>query len=219
MADRQSKFAYSRDQLTAIENSLTRDRLTKYIGWSGGDLYRAVRLYERNTAVSEGLYGVIQGLEVALRNSYHESLRSFAGCDEWYEHLHFERWEIDSIQKAKAAASRGSGLARPGKVVAELALGFWVVLTAPIYEKRLWVPCLYKAFPFRRVNRRELYAQLDDLRRLRNRIAHHEPILDRSLDRSYSEILQILGWINPVLSEWIDATNCFVERWAEPISN
>ncbi len=218
MPDSQSKFRYTPNQLSAIETSLSRDRLTKYMGWAGGELYQAIRLYERNTALSEGLYGVIQGFEVELRNSLHESLRSFAGRDDWYDCVHFERWETDSIQKAKIAAARGSGLVKPGKIVAELTLGFWAGLTASIYEKRLWVPCLYKAFPFSRVNRKELYAKLDDLRRLRNRIAHHEPILDRPLDRSYSEILQVSSWIDPIVSEWIGATNCFVERWKEPVS-
>ncbi len=217
MPDRQRNFPYTHEQLNAIEASLSRERLTKYIGWAGGELYQAVRLYERNTALSEALYGVIQGLEVELRNSFHESLCSFVGREDWYDFLHFERWELDSIQKAKTAAARGSGFARPGKVIAELTLGFWVGLTASLYEKRLWVPCLYKAFPFKRVNRRELYAKLDDVRRLRNRIAHHEPILDRSLLHSYGEILQISSWINPIVSEWIDATNCFVERWEESV--
>ena len=218
MLNRQSKFAYSRDQLIAIENALSSARLTKYIGWSGGELYRAVRLYERNTAVSEGMYGVIQGLEVALRNSFHDCLCSFAASEDWYDHLHFEPWEFDSIQRAKASAAKDSGLAKPGKVVAELTFGFWVGLTTAIYEKRLWVPCLHKAFPFKRVNRKQLYTHLDDLRRLRNRIAHHEPILDRPLERSYSEVLEVLRWISPAVSEWIDATNCFVERWGKPLS-
>ena len=218
MSDRPSKFLYTTERLSAIEECLSRERLTKYVGWSGGELYQAIRLYERNTALSEGLYGVIQGLEVALRNSFHQELCSFANCDDWYDSLHFEQWESHSIQKAKTAAARGSGVVKPGKVVAELSFGFWAGLTASLYEKVLWVPCLYKAFPYKRVNRAELYAKLDDVRRLRNRIAHHEPILDRSLERSYEEILQVSSWISPVVSEWIEATNCFAERWIQPVT-
>jgi hypothetical protein len=44
----------------------------------GGDIERAIRVYEQNTLLAESLYGVLQGLEIALRNTIHAQLTTVA---------------------------------------------------------------------------------------------------------------------------------------------
>ncbi len=48
----------------------------------------AIRLYERNTELSEALYGVVQGFEVTLRNAVHNILGASLGTT-WYETFGF----------------------------------------------------------------------------------------------------------------------------------
>lgn len=213
MPESQPQFAYTEEQLTTLESAISLERLTRYTTAANGDRRKAIRLYEQNTALSEALYGVLQGLEITLRNSIHNVLRSDLGRDDWYDHFAFEPWEEDSIQKAKRAAAKHSPAPKSGKVIAELSFGFWTGLISKIYEKRLWVPHIYKAFPAHRVNRRMLYGRLNNIRNLRNRIAHHEPILGNHLEEEYKKILEITRWIDPTTADWIASTNCFTERW------
>ena len=53
------------------------------------------------------------------------------------------------------------------------------------------------------MNRKQAHAALDQLRILRNRIAHHEPIFNRDLADDYRQILEVTGWISPTTSEWL----------------
>ena len=84
-----------------------------------------------------------------------------------------------------------------GKIIAELSFGFWVALLNKNYHRALWMNCLERAFPNYEGKRRDLYMDLDRLRKLRNRIAHHEPIYKRDLHRDQNLICLILGHINP----------------------
>ena len=67
----------------------------------------------------------------------------------------------------------------PDKVVAELMFGFWTYLFADAHEKTIWVPHLHKAFPAG-TDRNRLNDALAALRDFRNRVAHHENILNGS---------------------------------------
>lgn len=89
--------------------------------------------------------------------------------------------------------------------MAELTFGFWWSLTADNYDRRLWAPCLRFAFDGP-VRRRRLHSVLDELRRLRNRIAHHEPIHSRRLDLEIHRLLDTAARISPVLHDQIRAT-------------
>jgi len=65
----------------------------------------------------------------------------------------------------------------PGKVVAELSFGFWRFLLARRYTASLW-PALRPGFPYLpSADRRELEAPVTRLHQLRNRVAHHEPLI------------------------------------------
>jgi hypothetical protein len=67
-------------------------------------------------------------------------------------------------------------------------LGFWTALFNAPYERALWNPpmlgLLDDTFPFvprRSRSRRRLFQHLDTIRRLRNRMFHHEPIWNWNL--------------------------------------
>lgn len=89
------------------------------------------------------------------------------------------------------------GAIGPGKVIAALMLGTWVMLLsrggtsalgrAIDYETNLWRPALRFGFATgtftstgraRRPTRGAVHQRASNLQRLRNRAAHHEPIFD-----------------------------------------
>jgi hypothetical protein len=91
----------------------------------------------------------------------------------------------------------------PKRDSALISLGFWWSLLSDEYNRRLWQPCLQHAFdgPVRRAR---LHSELDEMRRLRNRIAHHEPIHRRDLAADHRRILDVAERISRRLSERID---------------
>jgi hypothetical protein len=44
---------------------------------------------------------------------------------------------------------------------------------------------------------------LDELTNLRNRIAHHEPIFRRDLEKDFESIINVTSWICPETSAWM----------------
>jgi hypothetical protein len=69
--------------------------------------------------------------------------------------------------------------APPGKVIAELTFGFWRYLSTTAHHHPLWIPYLHTAFR-PGTSRQAVDGPVDRLHQLRNRIAHHEPLLRRN---------------------------------------
>src|ERR1035438_10855520 len=68
MANPVKTFGYAANEIIALELALSPERLQPYIARAGGSRAKAILIYERNTALSEALYGVTQAAEVGLRN-------------------------------------------------------------------------------------------------------------------------------------------------------
>jgi hypothetical protein len=64
-----------------------------------------------------------------------------------------------------------------GKVIAELTLYFWKRLYGHEYEQTLWRTTLKRTFPNKKVSRATVAAHLEQIYQVRNRLAHHEPVL------------------------------------------
>ncbi len=110
--------------------------------------------------------------------------------------------ERDAVTKAIAAATRRKSTTI-GAIVAELSFGFWVGLMGPGYDQTLWRRALHRAFPHaRRLKRSEVHGRFNMIRRLRNRVAHHEPVHRRELKRDHHEIIEAIGWICPHTAAW-----------------
>ncbi len=90
----------------------------------------------------------------------------------------------------------------PSGLVAEMSFGFWVALFAKRFDHQLWRVALHRAFE-PTPPRSELHRQLEQLRALRNRVAHHEPILKRDLNGDYESLLEVLAMLSPEVSNWV----------------
>lgn len=66
-----------------------------------------------------------------------------------------------------------------GKVIAELTFYFWKRLFSADYEQNLWRPTLKRVFPDKSLTRAKLAVQLEHIYQARNRLAHHEPVLNK----------------------------------------
>ena len=172
--------------------------------------------YAWNIAICESLYPALQGLEVALRNSIHHTIREDRGNNYWFDdrRLIHER-DRPLVDKAKAKLTRMNKPHDEGRVIAELSFGFWTSLFDSRYEQRLWPRYLKTAFPAmpRTIRKRKtLTKRLNKLRYLRNRVFHHEPIWHwRDLQEQHQMLLETTSWINPAMQALITGLDRFDE--------
>lgn len=201
----QEGFPYTDETLERLELSLSLDRLSTYSALVKGDRVKALQLYLLNTELSASLYGPLQALEVVIRNAMHRKLTKLYGTD-WYDHpkCHLEFQQRQKVQEAKDILARDRKPVIPPQIVANLSFGFWVGLIGNKYEN-FWRPHLYSAFPHvsHPIRRKDIHGLLNKIKRLRNRIAHHEPIIERNIEEEYSLILKAIGWVCPATSEWV----------------
>jgi len=192
----------SREQ-RVLQKVLSPARMAPYLS-TAGDWSRAIALYDWNAQVSSALFESLHYLEVGLRNALDDAATAALGTS-WLTPGSGILTPRSRKTVAAAVHHAGGPIAPRGKVIAELPFGFWCSLLADEYNRRLWQPALRQAFEGA-VRRRRLHAELDALRRLRNRIAHHEPIHSRDLDIDLARLLDIASRISAELGEHITTT-------------
>lgn len=104
-----------------------------------------------------------------------------------------------------AIREAGGRKALPGKVIAQLTFGFWRYLTSAAHEVTLWRPALHHAFPTG-TSRPDVDTRVGRLHELRNRVAHHEPLLGLDAASLHSDLLDIAALLDPQLGAYI--TQC-----------
>ncbi len=90
-----------------MERTITLERLTRYLGATGQDVSHALELYEYNVHISEVLYGLLHGLEVAVRNAEHQVLTVSYGTAAWYDPAPLSPYWRDQLNKAKVKPGTG----------------------------------------------------------------------------------------------------------------
>lgn len=189
----------------ALEDTLSIDRFGTYLAWAEGDRNRAIELYTLNAALCESLYTPLHMLEVALRNRIHQVMAAVHG-DTWYD---LEPHQANPVQAEMLAKARkdiedARKSETPGRMVAALTFGYWTAMLGKEYED-LWQQTLKdiaRREDGKGLTRKAFSKPLAPIRTLRNRIAHHEPILYWSLPKHYGAIIQLTGWLSPVAAEW-----------------
>jgi hypothetical protein len=197
-------FSYSATELARLELLLSKERLGPY---ALGSLQDTVKNYERNIIVAEAFYAILQGVEIALRNTIHNAMTTGTGRQDWYDYIPWASPEADALDRAKDTLTKRHKPLAAGSIIAELTFGFWIQPVARKYEKVLWVPYIYKPFPFITTNRNGLHDRLNHIRKMQNRIAHYERILHFNLQVEYRQIIETAEWICPITAAWIDSTN------------
>lgn len=197
-----------------IEQALSLERLARYMAWAGGDRGRALELYTLNTRISEAFYIPLQALELSLRNRIHIIMTAAYG-DRWFEvdgllqTLH----QREQVADAMAYLIEDGKSSAPGRVIAALTFSFWTAMVSPSYES-LWRSTMSKIAmkpDGKRLSRKQLSRPLTKIRLLRNRIAHHEPILHWDLLGHHSNIVEITAWLSPAAAHWCKQIDRFAQ--------
>lgn len=187
----------------AIKSSISHARLSTYEAACPQDKNvqeNAVKLYAWNAQVSASLLAPLHICEVVIRNAVAEALEAVYGSrwpwsQGFIQSLPSPRVQYDptrDLQKARRNQPT------TGKVIPELKFVFWQKLFTRRFDQRIWDRHIHRVFPNLPKNKtvREcsalIYHELDAIRLLRNRIAHHEPIFSRDLAKDLDRIAALI---------------------------
>ncbi len=204
-----------------VERWLSQPRHAVYLAAAAGDPQPSLDLYEWNAEISSALLRDLAYVEVGLRNAYDRALSArWPGPPHWtaatippfaplYRTRRGRRVDVnvrtrESLQRAVDSA--GGPAAAPGKVVAELMFGFWRFLSSTAHEKTLWVPALHHAFA-PGTDRRDVDRPIGRLHGLRNRVAHHEPLLSYDIAGRVTDAVNVATLIDAELGQHLAATS------------
>jgi hypothetical protein len=187
---------------------LSRARIGEYLAHCNGDPVAALRLSCWNAEVSAAFYGPLQYLELALRSVLDHRMSVLFGRADWWHapQVDLHHAAQARITEAYYRLSRSGIPQTPEEIISELPFGFWVGLLGAghSYDQRLWRTSLHLAFPGYRGRRSVLHRDLDYLRVLRNKIAHHSPIHHRHLQADHDAIVRMLGYIDSGLADLVN---------------
>jgi hypothetical protein len=201
----------SSDTYTTLKSRFSAARLAQYEA-ATRDNSHALALYDWNMSASAALFEDIGAFEILLRNAIDLRLRdryqAIAAASPWYHQAPLQDRAADDVAAAiDKVTHKGRDPEDQDKVVAELSFGFWRYLLSSRYHTTLW-PTMLPAFSHRpsgaaAARRQDIEVKVQSLYVLRNRIAHHEPIFKRDLDRDHRGLVAVAGLICPRTQAWI----------------
>lgn len=174
---------------SSFEQVMSSRRMRRYLQACRGNKRKALTLYRLNLRLSQEMFTVISCYEVALRNAIDRIMSDSFGED-WLRDTILPGGVFDSplfsgttriIHKAyNELISNGKYSA--SKMLSAMEFGVWKYMFSSI-EYRATGRVLLKVFPNKprssiemQYNNIFIFNELDAINRLRNRIAHHEPI-------------------------------------------
>jgi hypothetical protein len=199
-----------------VEQWLSAERFRTYIRQAGGDRRRALQLHEWNARLNAALLHDFAHLEVGLRNFYDRALAEAIqpGDRHWTDNTsasglfpHAQGADRRTHGDLSHARANAGGLGAPsGKILAELTFGFWVLLTSSRHAPLIWTRHLQAIYPAGS-DRAKIHAGLDNLRKARNRVAHHEPVRVANVNGLVRQIQRYARYISPDLARYIGQTS------------
>jgi hypothetical protein len=191
-----------------LQDAISAARLSSYADAADQSLIPAVARYAWNTQLCEALYPALHGVEVALRNRVDTHMRSIHG-DLWFDTagVLLVPDQAETLKGVRSRLKRDNIPETHDRLIAELNFGFWTGMLAQPYERTIWqtaVATVFPGVPRHMRTRSALASRLNDIRKLRNRMSHHESIWRRPhLDKEYACALETLSWIAPALHQTV----------------
>jgi hypothetical protein len=226
-------FTYDAASVAAISATLSADRLLSYgtLATSSSDERTALDLYVWNAGFAGALFGPIQAVEVAFRNSIHREMSAIFGTPVWYSDYKFKTASphlIGSLIEVAGRLTREKKPVDPPHMVAGLHFGFWTQLLKAgpdgNFTRKFWNAGLSEAFLHypggSRNHQGEIRGEIMRLKGFRNRVAHHEPLHNKRPEAEYERILRVSSWLEPALPRWIEHhSRCRKLLVTKPISS
>ena len=179
----------------------------------------AIARYLWNIQLCEALYPTLNCVEIGIRNSVNNSLANEYGAA-WYDEPGLlGPYELDSIADARLSLQKTNKPDTPARIVSELSFGFWTRMMSRQYYSpnnehlKPWPRLTKSTFPHVPNKQRfhtQLAAWLNEVRVLRNRVSHHEPIWHYAdLGVQYERAKELATWMAPAVALAMDHIDRF----------
>jgi len=197
----------------AIKEALSAARLGTYEAATTAVpmLPGALALYAWDAQISAAMLAPLHLCEVVMRNAVSDALVAIYGAD-WPWSITF----LTSLPNPPMGFNPTKDLTKArhnktttGSVIPELKFVFWQTMFTRRFDVRIWNPHLRVVLPHLNPHktiqqlRGLIYSELEQLRKLRNRIAHHEPIFLRNLPDDFQKIHDLIAFRCPITSAWM----------------
>jgi hypothetical protein len=203
-----------------IESRLSAVRMAPYLAAAGGDQNATLELYAWNLQISAAFFVDLSTAEVVLRNAIDGALRAKyqrkPDSPSWFDQATLNKSGSEHLASATARAEAAGHVAHDD-VIAQLSFGFWRSLFTKYYQATLW-PVMRPVFlddPKRQSASREgIFHIVDELGYVRNRIAHHETLFRRDLDKQHHALLNLTGSICQETRSWVESNSAVADLLA-----
>lgn len=202
------RMDYISKNISNIIENISADRLYSYKFADNDSTDLILSRYIFNVEISESFYPLLSALEISLRNRLYNAIAKLKGND----------WLLNEINQQNVLSQNACMIVLEaynklkskyknvpsGAVVAELTFGFWINLCRKSYKNSLWdkqgffesvFPDFDKYFLSNALDKTKvIFPILKDILRLRNRIFHHEIIINNKngIENCYSQTKKVL---------------------------
>lgn len=199
--------------LQLIHRSFSAARMRTFERAIGAAPVHPFALYQWNLRISCAFLLPLHVCEVVIRNAVAEALEQQHGARWPWQRGFYSSLPSGGPASYNARAELQQASARfasTSSVVAALRFAFWQHMFTQRFDAGLWRPTLHRVLPGAghlgppHVVRATLHADLQGVRLLRNRIAHHEPVFTRDLGEDLATITRVVAMRCPEVVRWMD---------------
>lgn len=209
----------SPDQVLA---SFPSPRLAPYLREADEDAASALELYSWNAQMAGAALEQLAHLEVLLRHAIDKQFAQLVNEEEngipWFllpPFISAQEYEIDKVRVRLRALRRETR----DQIVAGLTFGFWSGWLGAKYEE-LWRQALHHAFPHGSGLRKDVSVLVEQIRKFRNRVAHHDSLLHVDVGFEMEAVFKLAQFISPDAANWMKSVDRTKQIGSlKPISN
>ena len=203
-----------REFVARLGEAVSSARLDAYKRVVDDSPLHAIQRYLWNTALSEALYPALQGVEIGLRNALDSAVTQARGENWLFDgSVLLPREQITVQDMVKRLGSIADSEVTRHTCLGGLGFGFWTALLSRSYEGVMWPELTAVAFPLvprRMRSRSELGSRANAVRKLRNRVSHHEPIWHwPELESQHCAAEELIRWLSPELAACVAVVDRF----------
>lgn len=194
--------------ISKITENISTDRLSSYKYDNNDSINLILSRYIYNVQISESFYPVIAALEVALRNRLYNAIAALKDGNWILEEIKQQNIlsenERNILLEAYSKLKRKHNTPSTGAIIAELTFGFWINLCKKSYKNSLWDKQDFFSNVFPNFDSyfnsptwdktKVIFPELKEILRLRNRIFHHEIIINNKngIENCYDKTHRVL---------------------------
>jgi len=193
-------------------------RLAPYVKAASGDPSVALSLYEWSSRMASAAFEDVGHLEVLFRETLDRALQAHYRESDvgipWFLLPTPGGAQVVAAIDIVRARLRAQGRETRDQIVAGLSFGFWSGIVGPKYDD-LWRRAIHRAFPKGNGTRKQISTAIEHVRKLRNRLAHHDSMANVDIPFEIRRVYDLAGFIHPDAKSWLETFSRAMDVYAQ----